>query len=185
MVYNLISTLNAAFTLSLPLTALMLWWWYYTPLAAEGRPGGKQRLANQTIPLLLCPKRKTTVEFCSASEAMSLGEKAKKAWQLWATTLKRKAMITRRSGKAESSKLVWKKSSTKSNPFLFRNSPTAGYPGVRGSPNSNMVDPLCVPVPGRYSPSGYTALPSTVQSKGSEYKMMPLQPYEPAFLACM
>ena len=40
------------------------WYWYYTtalaPLAAEGRPGGKKRLANQSITPPLCLQQQTT-----------------------------------------------------------------------------------------------------------------------------
>ena len=73
------------------------------PLAAEGWPSGKQRLANRSITLPLCPPRQTTDGWILFnSGVMPLGEKAKVAWLLRAATLKQQAMITWRSGK-----LVW------------------------------------------------------------------------------
>ena len=47
---------------------------------------------------------------------MPLGDKAKAAWPLRAATRKQQAMITRRSGKAASGKLVWKKAKHSGSP---------------------------------------------------------------------
>ena len=78
------------------------------PLAAEGWPSGKQRQANRSITLPLCPPRQIADSWILFnSGAMPLGDKAKAALPLWAATLKQQAMITRHSGKAASSKLVW------------------------------------------------------------------------------
>ena len=71
------------------------------PLAAEGWPSGKQRHANRSITLPLCPPRQITDSWILFnSGAMPLGDKAKAAWPLRAATLKQQAMITRCSGKA-------------------------------------------------------------------------------------
>ena len=78
------------------------------PLAAEGWPSGKQRHANRLITLPLCPPRQIADSWILFnSGAMPLGDKAKATWPLRAATLKQQAMITRRSGKAASGKLVW------------------------------------------------------------------------------
>ena len=78
------------------------------PLAAEGWPSGKQRHANRSITLQLCPPRQTADSWILFnSGAMPLCDTAKVAWPLRAATLKQQTMITRRSGKAGSSKLVW------------------------------------------------------------------------------
>ena len=78
------------------------------PLAAEGWPSGKQRQANRSITLPLCPPRQIADSWIwFNSGAMPLGDKAKAALPLRAATLKQQAMITRRSGKAASGKLVW------------------------------------------------------------------------------
>ena len=74
------------------------------PLAAEGWPSGKQRLANRSITLPLCPPWKTAdswILFNSA--AMPLGEKAKAAWPLRAATLKQQAIIMRQSSERQAS----------------------------------------------------------------------------------
>ena len=78
------------------------------PHAAEGWPSGKQRQANRSITLPLCPPRQIADSWilCN-SGAMPLGDKAKAALPLRAATLKQQAMITRHSGKAASGKLVW------------------------------------------------------------------------------
>ena len=78
------------------------------PLAAEGWPSGKQRQANRSITLPLCPPRQIADSWilCN-SGAMPLGDKAKAALPLRAATLKQQAMITRHSGNAASGKLVW------------------------------------------------------------------------------
>ena len=72
------------------------------PLAAEGWPSGKQRQANRSITLPLCPPRQIADSWilCN-SGAMPLGDKAKAALPLRAATLKQQAMITRRSGKRQ------------------------------------------------------------------------------------
>ena len=78
------------------------------PLAAEGWPSGKQRQANRSITLPLCPPRQITDSWILFnSGAMPLGDRAKAALPLRAATLKRQAMMTRHSGKAASGKLVW------------------------------------------------------------------------------
>ena len=78
------------------------------PLAAEGWPSGKQRLANRSITLPLCPPRQITDSWILFnSGAMPLGDKAKAAWPLRAATLKQQAMITWHCGKAASGRLVW------------------------------------------------------------------------------
>ena len=78
------------------------------PLAAEGWPSGKQRQANRSITLPLCPPRQIADSWILFnSGAMPLGDKAKAALPLRAATLKQQAMITRHSGKAASGKLVW------------------------------------------------------------------------------
>ena len=72
------------------------------PLAAEGWPSGKQRQANRSITLPLCPPRQIADSWilCN-SGALPLGDKAKAALPLRAATLKQQAMITRRSGKRQ------------------------------------------------------------------------------------
>ena len=81
---------------------------YKAPLAAEEWPSGKQRLANISITLPLCPSWQIADSLILFnSGAMPLSDKAKVAWPLRATILKQQAMITRHSGKAVSSKLVW------------------------------------------------------------------------------
>ena len=78
------------------------------PLAAEGWPSGKQRQANRSITLPLCPPRQIADSWILFnSGAMPLGDKAKAELPLRAATLKQQAMITRHSGKAASGKLVW------------------------------------------------------------------------------
>ena len=77
-------------------------------LAAEGWPSGKQRQANRSIILPLCPPRQIADSWILFnSGAIAARWKAKAAWPLRAATLKQQAMITRRSGKAASGKLVW------------------------------------------------------------------------------
>ena len=77
-------------------------------LAAEGWPSGKQRHANRSITLPLCPPRQIADSWILFnSGAMPLGDKAKAALLLRAATLKQQAMITRHSGNAASGKLVW------------------------------------------------------------------------------
>ena len=72
--------------------------------AAEGWPSGKQRLANRSITLPLCPPRQIAGSWILFnSGAIPLGNKAKAAWTLRATTLKQQAMITRRSGELQAS----------------------------------------------------------------------------------
>ena len=73
------------------------------PLAAEGWPSGKQRQANRSIILPLCPPRQIADSWilCN-SGAMPLGDKAKAALPLRAATLKQQAMITRHSSNAAS-----------------------------------------------------------------------------------
>ena len=69
---------------------------------------GKQRQANRSITLPLCPPRQIADSWILFnSGAMPLGDKAKAALPLRAATLKQQAMITRHSGKAASGKLVW------------------------------------------------------------------------------
>ena len=82
------------------------------PLATEGWPSGKQRHANRSITLPLCPPRQIADRILFNSGAMLLGDKAKAALSLRAATLKQQAMITRRSGKVASSKLVWNQHKT-------------------------------------------------------------------------
>ena len=78
------------------------------PLAAAGWPSGKQRQANRSITLPLCPPRQIADSWILFnSGAMPLGDKAKAALPRRAATLKQQAMITRHSGKAASGKLVW------------------------------------------------------------------------------
>ena len=78
------------------------------PLAAEGWPSSKWRLANRSITLPLCPLRQIADSWILFnSGVMPLGDKAKVALPLRAATLKQQAMIKRRSGKAASDKLVW------------------------------------------------------------------------------
>ena len=73
------------------------------PLAAEGWPSGKQRPANRSITLPLCPSRQIADSWILFnSGAMPLGDKAKAALPLRAATLKQQAMITRHSGNAAS-----------------------------------------------------------------------------------
>ena len=76
-------------------------------LAAEGWPSGKQRQANRLITLSLCPPRQIVDSWILNSGAIAARWKAKAALPLRAATLKQQAMITRRSGKAASGKLVW------------------------------------------------------------------------------
>ena len=77
-------------------------------LAAEGWPSGKQRQANRSITLPLCPPRQITDSWILFnSGAIAARWKDKAALPLRAATLKQQAMITRRSGKAASGKLVW------------------------------------------------------------------------------
>ena len=73
-------------------------------LAAEGWPSGKQRQANRSITLPLCPQRQMAGSWILFnSGAMPLGDKAKAALPLRAATLKQQAMITRQSGKRQAS----------------------------------------------------------------------------------
>ena len=82
-------------------------------LAAEGWPSGKQRQANRSIILPLCPPRQIADSwFLFNSGAIAARWKAKAALPLRAATLKQQAMITRRSGKAASGKLVWNQHKT-------------------------------------------------------------------------
>ena len=77
-------------------------------LAAEGWPSGKQRQANRSITLPLCPPRQIADRWILFNlGAIAARWKAKAALPLRAATLKQQAMITRRSGKAASGKLVW------------------------------------------------------------------------------
>ena len=74
------------------------------PLAAEGWPSAKQRQANRSITLPLCPPRQIADSWILFnSGAMPLGDKAKAALPLRAATLKQQAMITRQSGKRQAS----------------------------------------------------------------------------------
>ena len=74
------------------------------PLAAEGWPSGKQRQANRSITLPLCPPRQIADSWILFnSGAMPLGDKVKAAWPLRAATLKQQAMITRQSGERQAS----------------------------------------------------------------------------------
>ena len=76
--------------------------------AAEGWPSGKERLANRSIILPLCPPRQIADSWILFNSGpMPLGDKAKASLPLRAATLKQQAMITRHSGKAASGKLVW------------------------------------------------------------------------------
>ena len=78
------------------------------PLATVGWPSGKQRLANRSITLPLCPLRQIAdCWILFNSRAMLLGDKPKATLLLRAATLKQQAMITQHSGKAASSRLVW------------------------------------------------------------------------------
>ena len=77
-------------------------------LAAEGWPSGKQRQANRSITLPLCPPLQIADSWILFnSGAIAARWKAKVALPLRAATLKQQAMITRLSGKAASGKLVW------------------------------------------------------------------------------
>ena len=77
-------------------------------LAAEGWPSGKQRQANRSITLPLCPPRQIADSWILFnSGAIAARWKAKAALPLRAATLKQQAVIRRRSGKAASGKLVW------------------------------------------------------------------------------
>ena len=77
-------------------------------LAAEGWPSGKQRQANRSITLPLCPPRQIADSWILFnSGAIAARWKAKAVLPLRAATLKQQAMITQRSGKAASGKLVW------------------------------------------------------------------------------
>ena len=83
------------------------------PLAAEGWPSGRQRQANRSITLPLCPPRQIVDGWILFnSGAMPLGDKAKAALPLRAATLKQEAMITRHSGKWQASLkpalILWK-----------------------------------------------------------------------------
>ena len=74
----------------------------------QAASSGKQRQANRSITLPLCPPRQIADSWILFnSGAMPLGDKAKAALPLRAATLKQQAMITRHSGKAASGKLVW------------------------------------------------------------------------------
>ena len=74
------------------------------PLAAEGWPSGKQRQANRSITLPLCPPRQIADSWILFNlGAMPLSDKAKAALPLRAATLKQKAMITRQSGERQAS----------------------------------------------------------------------------------
>ena len=89
-------------------------------LAAEGWPSGKQRQANRSITLPLCPPRQIADSWILFnSGAMPLGDKAKAALPLTAATLKQQAMITRHSGKAASGKLVWNQHKYIQNPWYY------------------------------------------------------------------
>ena len=74
----------------------------------QAASSGKQRQANRSITLPLCPPRQIADSWilCN-SGAMPLGDKAKAALPLRAATLKQQAMMTRCSGNAASGKLVW------------------------------------------------------------------------------
>ena len=88
-------------------------WTGQASLAAEGWPSGKQRHANRSITLPLCPPRQITDSWILFnSGAIAARWKAKAALLLRAATLKQQAMITRRSGKAASGKLVWNQHNT-------------------------------------------------------------------------
>ena len=78
------------------------------PLAAEERPSGKQRQANQSITSPLCPQRQIADSWLLFNfRAMPRGEKAKAAWPLRAATLKQQAVIRRWSNIAASGSVVW------------------------------------------------------------------------------
>ena len=78
------------------------------PLAAERWPSSNQRLANELITLLLCPPWQIAYSWLQFnSEAMPLGDKPKRRGRWELQTMKQQAVITRRSGKAASGKLVW------------------------------------------------------------------------------
>ena len=84
------------------------------PLAGKGWPSGKQRLANRSTTLSLCPPQQIADSWILFnSGAMPLGDKAKAALPLRAATLKQQAVITRRSSKAVSCKLVWNQHKTR------------------------------------------------------------------------
>ena len=77
-------------------------------LAAEGWPSGKQRQANRSITLPLCPPQQIADSWILFnSGAIAALWKAKAVLPLRAATLKQQAMITRCSGNAASGKLVW------------------------------------------------------------------------------
>ena len=74
----------------------------------QAASSGKQRQANRSITLPLCPPRQIGDSWILFnSGAIAARWKAKAAVPLRAATLKQQAMITRRSGKAASGKLVW------------------------------------------------------------------------------
>ena len=97
---------NAGFTLTCRLPHF--WWWYLSNCASatcrRGWPSGKQRQANRSITLQLCPPRQITDSWILFNlGAMPLGDKTKAALPLRAATLKQQAMITRQSGERQAS----------------------------------------------------------------------------------
>ena len=90
-------------------TNLPLWWWYLFNCASatcrRGWPSGKQRQANRSITLPLCPPRQIADSWILFnSGAMPLGDKPKRRcrWELQLWNSKRWSR-----GKAASGKLVW------------------------------------------------------------------------------
>ena len=101
------------FQTNLPLAALMM---ILVQLRKRHLPqrddqaasSGKQRQANRSITLPLCPPRQIADSWILFNlGAIAAWWKAKATLPLRAATLKQQAMITRRSGKAASGKLVW------------------------------------------------------------------------------
>ena len=83
-IFRVSKTSNAAFRLACHLSLCRFNGDFCTtaqaPLTTEGRPSGKQRLANKSITPPLCPQRQTTDSWILfKSGAMPLGDKAKAA----------------------------------------------------------------------------------------------------------
>ena len=105
------SPIYAAFRLACCIATLMM---IFAQLCKRHLPQRDDQAASSVLPIYrsitfpLCPPRQIADSWILfSSGVMPLGDKAKAAWPLRAATPKQQAMITRRSGKATSGKLVW------------------------------------------------------------------------------